>query len=181
MHQRGFLAGLLVGATIVAGTAWLGSVEAQGALPLGEAARGLALSPVRLNLRGKNRIRVGRGSYIVNAQGGCNDCHTNPSYAAGGDPFTGQPARINTSNYLAGGMRFGPFVSRNLTPDGSGRPAGLTLREFVTVMRTGRPPSGELLQVMPWPVFGNMTDSDLRDVYEFLTTIPPASPGETGK
>jgi hypothetical protein len=40
---------------------------------------GYRIAPVALNLRGKNRALVGLGSYIVNAQGGCNDCHTYPS------------------------------------------------------------------------------------------------------
>ena len=29
-----------------------------------------------------------------------------------------------------------------------------------------------LLQVMPWPVYSNMTDRDLKAVYEFLRSIP---------
>ncbi len=29
-----------------------------------------------------------------------------------------------------------------------------------------------LLQVMPWPVYANMTDRDLKAVYEFLRSIP---------
>src|SRR5207249_4928833 len=64
-------------------------------------------SPVPLNLQGKNRALVGLGSYIVNAQGGCNDCHTWPSYKAGGDPFLGQqPKEVNTDGYMAGGRFF---------------------------------------------------------------------------
>jgi len=78
---------------------------------------GLKISPVRLNLKGKNLALVGLGSYIVNAQGACNDCHTNPPFQEGGNPFQGQPEKINTENFLAGGMMFGPFVSRNITPD----------------------------------------------------------------
>jgi hypothetical protein len=34
----------------------------------------------------------------------------------------------------------------------------------------------ELLQVMPWPVFGQMTDRDLEAIYAYLTTIPHAEP-----
>src|SRR6266699_1324437 len=56
--------------------------------------RGLRLAPVTLNLRHRNRALVGLGSYIVNAQGGCNDCHTNPSYLPGHDPHLGQPELI---------------------------------------------------------------------------------------
>src|SRR4051794_4815650 len=40
-----------------------------------EARIGLSIAPVSLDLRGKNHELVGLGSYIVNAQGGCNDCH----------------------------------------------------------------------------------------------------------
>jgi hypothetical protein len=136
--------------------------------------QGFAINPVNLNLAGKNRALVGLGSYIVNT-GGCNDCHTHPSYAPGGDPFLGQPEQINTDQYLTGGRQFGPFTSRNLTPDALDRPAGLTLQEFITLMRTGHDPDappGELLQVMPWPVFGKKTDNDLRAIYEYLSAIP---------
>lgn len=141
--------------------------------------RGFDLAPVTLNLRGKNRALVGLGSYIVNT-GGCNDCHTNPSYLAGGDPFAGQPEQINVNCYLSGGNDFGIVRSRNLTPDSQGRPAGLTLEEFIHVLRTGEdttspgdPPfDNGLLQIMPWPVFGKKTDRDLTAVYEYLRAIP---------
>jgi hypothetical protein len=137
--------------------------------------RGFAIAPVALNLKGKNVAFVGLGSYIVNAQGGCNDCHTNPPYAPGGDPFQGQPRKVNAARYLAGGMPFGPgIVSRNITPDANGLPGGLTFTEFLHVMRTGEDPEhpGELLQVMPWPVYGQMRWADLRAVYEYLRAIP---------
>ncbi|HEV2854941.1 MAG TPA: cytochrome C [Thermoanaerobaculia bacterium] len=140
--------------------------------------RGFQIAPVRLNLKGRDRNQVGLGSYIVNAQGGCNDCHTNPSYAPGGDPYRGEPTRINAAHYLAGGAQFGPFTSPNITPDANGLPAGLTFQEFRQVMHTGHDPDepGEILQVMPWPVYGNMIDSDLKAVYEYLRAIPHAEP-----
>ena len=137
--------------------------------------RGFAIAPAPLNLKGKNRALVGLGSYIVNAQGGCNDCHTHPSYATGGDPFQGEPEQINVAQYMAGGRVFGPFVSANITPDATGRPAGLTFDEFRDLLRTGHDPDdlpGTLLQVMPWPVYGKMVDRDLRAIYEYLRAIP---------
>jgi hypothetical protein len=134
---------------------------------------------VPLNLKGKNRELVGLGSYIVNAQGACNDCHTNPPYTADGDPFQGLPTKVNTAGYLAGGVQFGPFTSRNLTPDKTGRPeGGHTFAEFRQIIRTGmdlenlHPDLGPLLQVMPWPVYRNMSDHDLRAIYEYLSAIP---------
>jgi hypothetical protein len=144
--------------------------------------KGLRIAPVPLDLSQKNRALVGLGSYIVNAQGGCNDCHTAPEpYAEGGNPFKGEPPLVNANGYLAGGVPFGPFISRNITPCQDGKPAGLTLEEFVQVMRTGvdlkddllPPGDTRLLQVMPWPVYGLMTFCDLRAIYVYLRAIPP--------
>src|ERR1700751_773335 len=98
--------------------------------------RGFAIAPVPLNLQGKNRALVGLGSYIVNAQGACNDCHTCRSYVVGTNPFpapfgAGVPGHglINSANYLAGGVPFtaGPppgvtVISKNITPDATGKP-----------------------------------------------------------
>lgn len=138
---------------------------------------GLQLSPVPLDLEGLDRGLVGLGSYIVNAQGGCNDCHTHPPFPPGNDPFKGEPERVNSEHFLAGGVAFGPLVSPNITPDEEGRPAGLTWEEFLALMRTGREEDGELLQVMPWPIYGKMREQDLRAIYEYLRAIPPAQPG----
>jgi hypothetical protein len=142
---------------------------------------GLALSPVPLSQIGigRGRILVGLGSYLVNT-GGCNDCHTNPSYLDGHDPFKGQPEQINAAGFLGGGQTFGPFTSRNLTPDPDegNLPAGLTLDQFVLVIRTGidldkaHPQMGPLLQVMPWPTFGKKTDQELEAIYAYLLHIP---------
>jgi hypothetical protein len=71
---------------------------------------------------------------------------------------------------------FGPAITApNLTPDNKGRPAGLTRDEFVQTLRTGHnphDPAGQILQVMPWPVIGKMTNHDLYAVYEYLRAIP---------
>lgn len=138
--------------------------------------RGYALAPVPLDLKGKNPALVGLGSYIVNAQGDCNACHTWPNFKPGGNPFLGQPEQINTDGYLAGGRPFVPpgVVSANLTPNANGLPAGLTLAEFIGAIRTGHDPDdpARLLLVMPWPVFRNMSDSELTAIYEYLRSIP---------
>lgn len=134
--------------------------------------QGFAIAPVPLDLRGKNRALVGLGSYIVNT-GGCNDCHTVPPYAPGHDPFLGQPMQVNAATYLGGGDHFGPvIVSRNITPDANGLPSGLTRDQFIAALRTGIDKDGEILQVMPWPVFGLKTDRELKAIYEYLRSIP---------
>jgi hypothetical protein len=159
------------------------------------ARRGLHLSPVPLNLAGKDATLVGLGSYIVNAQSGCNDCHSaSPAtqYFPNANPYFGlQPARTNPATFLGGGRNFGPLtpgtpniVSRNLTPDGAGRTlGGDSFDKFLLTLRYGFDPDnvhpdlappfdGRMLQIMPWPVFGQMSEHDLRAVYEYLGAIP---------
>jgi hypothetical protein len=138
---------------------------------------GFRIAPVHLNVHNGDLDHdlVGLGSYIVNAQAACNDCHTNPPYADGGNPFMGQPKHFNSANYLGGGTAFGPFISDNLTPDSHGLPAGLTYAQFKTLMRTGHAPdlpAGAILHVMPWPVFQSMTDHDIQALYAYLRAIP---------
>lgn len=139
--------------------------------------RGYDLVPkgVTLNLAGKNRALVGLGSYLVNASA-CIECHTHPVFLPNGDPFKGQPDQINFQQYMSGGRQFGPFTAPNLTPDATGKPAGLTLTQFLSTMRTGHNPNhtpGRILQVMPWPVYGKMIERDLVAMYEYLRALPP--------
>ncbi len=137
--------------------------------------RGKAIAPVPLKIpAGVSPASVYVGSFIVNGVAGCNDCHSSNSYTATGNPYKGQPKQINSRCYLNGGQAFGPFASRNITPDKSGKPAGVTFDVFVTIMRKGKDPDkpGALLQVMPWPIFQNMSIADLRAIYDYLSSIP---------
>ena len=169
---------------------------------------GFNIAPVKLNLKGLNPALVGVGSYIVNAQGDCNGCHTSPDYGPefSQDPtFVGVPAPgvVNAAAYLGGGRFFATFpgganiFSRNLTPDITGLPeGGHTLDEFKTILRTGHdfdaahppcpktgaegcilgppatPLNGNVLQIMPWPVYAKMSDNDIEAIYEYLKAIP---------
>jgi hypothetical protein len=151
--------------------------------------QGFRISPVPLDLHHRDRELVGLGSYLVNAVGSCNDCHSCPSYAPGHDPYGppfgpvgGGDGQINAANYLAGGVPFFPpgVYSANLTPDPvTGKPEGHSFAEFRALIRTGHDPDqpDQILQVMPWPVLRNMSDGDLRAIYEYLSAIPPATPG----
>jgi hypothetical protein len=161
-----------------------GNREDEGEL---EVKIGFAISPIpvsSLNLKGKDPELVGLGSYIVNAQGGCNDCHSCPSYAPGHNPYAppfgvSGDGQINSKNYLAGGVPFGPIKSRNITPDASGKPEGLTLEQFEIAIRTGHDPvRGGILNVMPWPIYRFMTGRDLDAIYSYLSAIPHAEPGQ---
>lgn len=137
---------------------------------------GYKIAPVHLNVTGLDPTLVGLGSQYLNAQIGCTDCHTWPNYAAGGNPFLGQPEQFNTADYLGGGRPFpGEIVFPSITPDPvRGLPAGLTLDEFLHVIHTGAEPDnpGRLLQMMPWPEFRYMGNRDLEAIYESLSAIP---------
>jgi len=145
----------------------------------------LKLAPLTLKYDAKDHAAVARGSYIVNALGGCVSCHTMPTFAAGGDPFKGETEKLNTKNYLAGGKCFGPIKSPNIAPDDKGLPGGLTLAQFIESIRTGKvhmmedgkkPDPNDVQKVMPWPEFRQMTDEDLGAVYAYLAAVPPAEP-----
>jgi hypothetical protein len=112
---------------------------------------GFEIAPVHLNLDGKNPALVGLGSYIVNTEG-CNDCHSagpRTEYAMGGNPFFGQPKKVNQGTYLGGGRDFGELavppvgsahiISRNLTPTPkTGLPGGdITYEKFLQIIRHG--------------------------------------------
>lgn len=170
---------------------------------------GFEIAPVNLNMEALNPALVGLGSYIVNTEG-CNDCHSagpQTEYAKGGNPFFGQPKKVNAATYLGGGRDFltvsGPpsphIISRNLTPSTkTGLPEGdHTFEDFLTIFRTGKdfdhlhpncsatvttncfpqnpqnpPVDSDLLQVMPWPNFKDLTDHEIRAIYEYLKAVP---------
>ena len=181
---------------------------------------GHQVAPVQLNMAHKDPDMVGLGSYLVNVVSDCNGCHTqDPStqYLPSGNPYLRSPPNgpflghklVNPATYLGGGSDFGVFpspdgavhiISRNLTPDKSGRAeGGHTLHEFIQIMRTGvdldhahpncptntpqclfPPFNGDLLQVMPWPAFQSMTDRQLAAIYIYLSAVPclEGGPGE---
>jgi hypothetical protein len=196
--------GLTTALIITGGLLDLPHVNAQNT-PDSRIERGFQIAPVPLNLDGKDRNLVGLGSYLVNAAVSCNDCHTasaTAQYSPGGNPYFGQTTIVNPAAYLAGGRDFGPLtdnpeaphiVSRNLTPDKTGLPAGgRSFEQFTQILTTGvdldhlhptcsngqttnclPPPfNGNLLQIMPWPFFSHLTELDMRAIYEYLRAIP---------
>ncbi|HLH03531.1 MAG TPA: hypothetical protein VKX25_12220 [Bryobacteraceae bacterium] len=149
-----------------------------------DAQQGKAISPVALNLGNRHPSLVYLGSYIVNAHGSCNSCHTCPSYR-GTNPYNGllptDPTPVNAANFLSGGTPFvnGTIVAPSLTPDSSGKPGGLTYAQFKSAMHDGASvhSPGHILQVMPWPIYRNMDENDFRAVYAYLSAIPSAPSG----
>lgn len=137
---------------------------------------------------------------VVGDCDGCHSAGPPTEYVRGGNPYMNQPKMVNPATYLGGGRNFGPLIpnsasiiSRNLTPDASGLPiGGDSLDQFMHTIRTGIDPDhlhptctgtpnancipapfdGDLLQIMPWPNLKNLSDYDLRAIYEYLGTIP---------
>src|ERR1700676_52561 len=183
---------------------------------------GLKIAPPFINMKGKDPTLVGLGSFIVHGQADCNGCHgSDPAneYVGNANPYflspLNQPAQFNQAAYLNGGQNFGPvgpgivkdatsplyggpglgpnIITRNLTPDNTGNPAGgIDLEKFIKIIRTGHdfdqlhlncgpsvtdncysfPVNGSLLQVMPWPNFRHMTDHQLTAIWTYLSTVP---------
>jgi len=112
-----------------------------------------------------------RGSYLVNAAGRCNECHTNPPR----DPVT---LKINAAGYLAGGMVFTPpaalaeplrlerSMSRNLS--GATRGYSASFVDFVAGLTTG----DGISWPMPAQALRHLTLADLEAVYTYLRLVP---------
>ncbi|MCM2257775.1 MAG: diheme cytochrome c-553 [Vicinamibacteria bacterium] len=137
---------------------------------------------------------VARGRYLVKIMG-CNDCHTPwkmgpqgpepdmsrelsghpqdvtlpPAPAAQG-PWVWSAAATNTAFAGPWGVSF----TANLTPDPETGLGHWTPETFVSAIRSGRH-EGQgrpLLPPMPWPMYRNATDADLRAVFVYLQTLP---------
>ncbi len=139
---------------------------------------------------------VKRGQYLVNAMG-CTDCHTPHKMGPDGpepdnDLFlSGHQADVKlppppepvgpwivsfaaTSTAVAG--PWGISYSQNLTPDPETGVAGsYTEEQFVMTIREGKKQGRgrPILPPMPWPVFRNLTDEDLKSIFAYLQTIKP--------
>jgi cytochrome c553 len=95
---------------------------------------------------------IAYGAYLANI-GGCRGCH---------------------GLHLSGGRVIGPPgtpLASNLTPRGL---AGWSEADFVRTIRTGRRPSGTMLDAfMPWPILARMTDAELHAIWRYLQSVPP--------
>jgi len=139
---------------------------------------------------------VKRGQYLVSVLG-CHDCHTPFKMGPNGPepdmsrmlsghpetlPVSKPPASLEEPWFMASTMtntaHAGPWgisYTANLTPD---RNTGLgiwTEDMFMRAIRTGRHMgvSRPINPPMPWPVYRNLTDEDLKSVFAYLQTIPP--------
>jgi hypothetical protein len=137
---------------------------------------------------------VERGKYFVTIMG-CNDCHT-PKLGADLDTkrlLSGHPANEKltpvpagllapdkwgalTNNHLTAwvggwGVSFAP----NLTPDKATGLGSWTPEMFVAALRTGkhRGNGRAILPPMPWVMYKDMQEADLRAMFAYLQSLPP--------
>lgn len=144
--------------------------------------RGLAISPLNdesvvENLPVEQQALYGRGSYIVNGPGLCNECHT-----VGG---RNQDGTVRTALFLAGGQAFSvppplrPILGqvRSMSGNLTGTNFGFALAYsgFVNTLVSGQSftlsapyPLGF---PMPYDTMRNMTTRDKLAVYTYITTI----------
>jgi mono/diheme cytochrome c family protein len=105
-----------------------------------------------------------RGEYVARS-GGCLGCHTEDK--KGAVPFAGGRA-LKTP--------FGTFFGPNITPHPQAGIGKWTEADFVRAMRHGRRPDGaNYFPAFPYPSFTKINDSDLRDLWAYLRTLPQSS------
>jgi Cytochrome c len=140
---------------------------------------------------------VKRGSYLVNGMG-CDDCHTPVKMGPQGPEhdmdrrFSGHPSaapagKINTSVMKDGWVLFsmtatsyvGPWgqsYSANISSDATGI-GNWTEEQFIRALREGKSKGlkegRELMPPMPWFVYKNLSDTDLKAIFAFLKTTRP--------
>jgi mono/diheme cytochrome c family protein len=110
--------------------------------------------------------KLAYGGYIVNSLAHCMECHTPPGpdpehhRGAGGFPFPIKPGVV--------------VRSMNITPDKETGIGNWTDAEIRRAITRGKDKNGkQLVPIMPYGHFTNMTRQDVDDVIAYLRTIPP--------
>jgi hypothetical protein len=142
---------------------------------------------------------IARGKYLVTVVG-CNDCHTPKVMTERGpepDPNRILSGHISNevlppiekgdgnNGWLLFNMNLTAFLgpwgmsyAANLTPDDTGIGAW-SFENFLTAIRKGKykglEGSRDLLPPMPWQMYRNMTDEDLKAIFTYLKSLPPVS------
>jgi len=137
---------------------------------------------------------VDRGKYLVTIMG-CHDCHS-PKIGADIDQkrvLSGQPANEKlppvpagliapdkwgtlANNHLTAWVGpWGVSFAANLTPDKVTGLGAWTPEMFVKALKTGkhRGDGRGILPPMPWQLYVNVTEADLRAMFAYLLTLPP--------
>lgn len=141
---------------------------------------------------------VARGKYLVTV-GGCNDCHTPKVFTQMGPTpdstrlLSGHPAAstlpeipqnvlapdkwgaLTTNDLTAWAGPWGVSFARNLTPDATTGLGTWTPEMFIKALRTGKDmgEGRDILPPMPWPNFAQMSNQDLRAIFQYLRSLKP--------
>lgn len=140
---------------------------------------------------------VKRGSYLVNAVG-CDDCHTPKKFGPNGieldeehrfgGHLAGSPiGKPNTSVMKDGYVLFAMDLTSAVGPWGQSYSANISSDEtgignwseeqFFRAIREGKSKGlkegRELLPPMPWFVYKNFSDEDIRAIFAFLKSTKP--------
>jgi hypothetical protein len=141
--------------------------------------------------------RIARGEYLVSVIG-CDDCHSPkivtptgfeiiPELRLSGYPSTKKIPEVDTTEVGKGWMLLAPDLTAAVGPWGMSFAGNLTSdptgignwpeENFIRALRHGKLKGMEngrnLLPPMPWFVYKNMTDEDLKSIYAFLQTTKP--------
>lgn len=139
---------------------------------------------------------VKRGEYLVSSIG-CDDCHSPKRMGAQGPEvipelrFSGYPAnrpiaKPEAAALKSGFMLFAPDLTMAVGPWGTSFAANITPHEtgigawteqnFLTAIKHGKAKGIEsnrfLLPPMPWGVYRNLTDEDLKSIFAYLKSVP---------
>ena len=141
---------------------------------------------------------IARGEYLVNVIG-CDDCHSPKKMTDQGPVpdldrrFSGHQSdeplseidknSVGPDKWILMSKNFTAFVgpwgvsyAANLTPDETGM-GNWTFDNFKIALREGKfkgiKEQRMLLPPMPWQNFKNITDSDLRAMFEYFKTVKP--------
>jgi hypothetical protein len=140
---------------------------------------------------------VARGEYLVTTTG-CDDCHSPKKMGPNGPEIiadlrlSGYPQnnplpKVNVAEVKKGFTMLVPDLTAaigpwgasfagNLTSDATGI-GNWTEENFLSAIRHGKLKGLEngrpLLPPMPWFVYRNMTDTDLRSIFAYLKTVKP--------
>lgn len=115
--------------------------------------------------------RVSYGHYLVTG-GHCDGCHTPVDEKGGpiaGMEFSGGQPLVGA---WAGGKKIITVNALNLTPDASGI-SYFDENMFIEVIRNGGFRARPLANIMPWAFFRNLTDDDLKAIFEYLHSLKP--------
>ncbi len=142
---------------------------------------------------------VKRGEYLVNSIG-CDDCHSPKRMGANGPEIipelrlSGYPSdrpitKADTNVVKKGWMLFGDDLTTavgqwgqsfaaNLTSDATGI-GNWKEEQFIKAIREGKykglDNTRPLLMPMPWFVYRNLTDDDLKSIFAFLQATKPVN------